>query len=83
MLFLSRNRRQHVCTWQVEQRFIIRINLRSHRYGSFWTNIFITRSQPEVIRQILEHLGLWEKSRQPPVETETFQDVIQEPFNDG
>jgi len=26
---------------------------------------FITRSQPAVIRQILEHLGLWEKSRIP------------------
>jgi len=44
---------------------------------------FITRSQPEIIRQILEHLGLWEKSRPPLVDTQTFQDVIQEPFDDG
>ena len=44
---------------------------------------FITRSQPEVISQILEHLGLYEKSRPPPKGPQPFQDVIQEPIDDG
>ena len=45
---------------------------------------FITRAQPEVIQQILEHLGLWEnKTRPPPGEPQPFRDVIQEPFDDG
>ena len=44
---------------------------------------FITRSQPNVIRRILEDLGLWEKSRPPPEDRQALQDVIQEPFDDG
>jgi len=44
---------------------------------------FITRSQPVIIRQILEHLGLREKSRPPPVDSQPFQDIIQELIDDG
>ncbi len=46
---------------------------------------FITQSQPDVIRRILTHLGLWEEQTrpppsngQPPVESITFA-----PFDDG
>lgn len=44
---------------------------------------FITISQPEVIQQILEHLGLYKKSRPPPDKPHASGDVIHELFDDG
>lgn len=48
---------------------------------------FISKSQPEVIRKILEHLGLWEEKIRPPPnpppESPLEETNTDEPFDDG
>jgi len=46
---------------------------------------FITKSQADVLRQILEHLGVWEEEIRPPPENEQppKKDITHEPFDDG
>jgi hypothetical protein len=41
---------------------------------------FIAKSQADVIRKILEHLGLWEKQIRPPPPE---KNIPCEPFDDG
>ena len=46
---------------------------------------FISKSQPEVIRKILLHLGLWEEKTRPPPSSDISPDKVStyEPFDDG
>jgi len=45
---------------------------------------FISKSQKEVIRQILEHLGIWEEEiRPPPTRPPPEKVITHEPFDDG
>jgi hypothetical protein len=46
---------------------------------------FITQSQPDVIRRILTHLGLWEEQRRPPPSKRQLpvESITADPFDDG
>jgi len=46
---------------------------------------FITQSQPDVIRRILRHLGLWEEQTRPPPSNgqPPVESITVAPFDDG
>ena len=46
---------------------------------------FISKSQPELIQKILEHLGLWEEKIRPPPSNDSspHKTFTYEPLDDG